>query len=133
MGALGMIIAGIVILEGGNPTSAGRTVLRIGAALLLVDWAALFVWVIASLQSEEIKRLFVPLRGGPLGMLVQSFVSAKGHSQNDTGAQMYADGSKVSQRVFLRRENANGSRSYSMQCYFPLFSSPYASHIRSAT
>ncbi|KAK4694425.1 hypothetical protein P7C71_g3154, partial [Lecanoromycetidae sp. Uapishka_2] len=100
--ALGLIVAGVVILEGGKSESTAKVLMEIGAAALLVCWALLFTWIAVSMTPDEQTRAIVPLGGGPLGMLVQSFSTSQRAQHKDDGATLYADGTKVGPAPVLK-------------------------------
>jgi hypothetical protein len=75
--ALGILVAGVIVLEGGNAISTAKLLMKIGAGALLLCWALLFTWIVVSMTSDEKTRAMIPLGGGPLGMLIQSFSSSR--------------------------------------------------------
>lgn len=97
--ALGLIVAGVIILEGGKSQSTAKVLMEIGAAALLVCWALLFIWILVSMTSDEMTRAINPLGGGPLGMLIQSFLASRRTQHEDAGAEAYNDGAKASLKL----------------------------------
>ena len=93
---LALVIAGIVILMRGHSISSGQVMLKVGAAMIMLVWVLLFLWIFGSFDSNEFKKLLLPFGGGPVGMLVQSFASAKRHDESDTAIRLSIAGSRVS-------------------------------------